>query len=114
MQETGTWTPLNGYLEALACYLLGQLAPRKKSLPRLNPSSLGFTGLSCGEQSELGLSNVCTEATFSRSTLLQEWAPLPQGWHSERAVISPTQDALSTGHHGGQGCSKLADCAVLA
>ena len=60
-----------------------------------------------GEQSELGLSNVCTEAAFSRSTLLREWAPLPRGWHSERGVISPTQSALSTGRRGGQGCSKL-------
>ena len=39
----------------LVCHLLSQLAFQMKSLPCLNTSSLGFIGLSCSEQGELGL-----------------------------------------------------------
>ena len=46
----------------LACHLLGQLAPQLKSLACLNTSSLGFIGLSCGEQSKLGLGNAVTSS----------------------------------------------------
>ena len=41
----------------LACHLLGLPVPQLKLLPCLNTSSLGFVGLSCSEQSELGLGN---------------------------------------------------------
>ena len=47
----------DGYFEALACHLLGLLAPQLKSLPCLNTLSLRFTGVWCSEQSELGLGN---------------------------------------------------------
>ena len=41
----------------LACHLLSLLTPQLKSLPCFNTSSLRFTGMACGEQSELGHSN---------------------------------------------------------
>ena len=47
----------DGYFEALACHLFGLLAPQLKFLPCLNTLSLGFIGLSCDEQSKLGLGN---------------------------------------------------------
>ena len=46
----------------LACHLLGLPAPRLKCLPCLDTSSLGFIGLSCGEQSKLGLGNAVTSS----------------------------------------------------
>ena len=55
VKEPGIQTPVRWLFEALACHLLGLPAPQLKSLPCLNTSSLRFIGLSCGEQSELGV-----------------------------------------------------------
>ena len=48
----------------LRCHLLSQLAPQLKALPRLNPLSLRFTGMSYVEQSTLGLGNILTRGSL--------------------------------------------------
>ena len=50
----------DGYFEALACHLVGLLAPRFKVSSCLDTLSLGFIGPLCGEQSKLRLGNAVT------------------------------------------------------
>ena len=59
-----TWQPGPAKLTILRCHLLGQLAPQLKALPRLNPFSLRFIGLSYVEQSTLGCRDTLTRGSL--------------------------------------------------
>ena len=65
------------YFEAPACHLLSLPAPRLKSLPCLNTSSLGLIGLSGGEQNELGPRNTHTSAEDGITALQLTTPPEP-------------------------------------
>ena len=76
----------------LACHLLGLPAPRLKSLPCLNTSSLGLIGLLCGEQSKLGLgNNMAGNIPFlSANSQLRVPAGDPGPAEAPRSSMSPT------------------------
>ena len=84
IKELGIQIPTMLFWDVLACHLPGQLAIWMKSIPCFSTSSIGFIGLSCNKQSELGL---CNTACVQKLQLVPERSILSCG--SENCLGSP-------------------------